>query len=318
MVRYGKIYAEMGNHHRIIEGEKMTRLFNPKQLLELNIDEYIIYISSVLKRIMFIFVILIVLAPSVFFYISYDLNHENSMFQNIISLCRLIFSAGILFTLAMLFTQSCLTRKHKQVSIDMEKSHKAVDLLYKWSCESNAEMFLARKIVDRMKDKEVKKLTVGNEKVTVSNEDYDMMRDFFPKNMVHENKSLNNNECLKENVCKEDNTCKNEIKCSHADKCEAAHSKELSMAQTIWLRAWIVRYLNLLEIIMYAWQSGVIDRSIIEKEFEYLVKTDRDGSVVLEKYRKFSGRENYPGIYSFCNYMEEKNRKKIEETKMEG
>lgn len=142
-----------------------------------------------------------------------------------------------------------------------------------------------------------------------------MIKDFFPKGMELSPKES------KQKDNKHDEFGGNgydNSKCEFTNRCETANSVELTLAQTIWLRSWVVKYLNLLETIMYAWQSGVIDKEIIEKEFEYLVKTERDGSVVLERYRKFSGQENYPGIYSFCKNMEERKRKEIERIKLEG
>ena len=45
----------------------------------------------------------------------------------------------------------------------------------------------------------------------------------------------------------------------------------------------LLKYLNILKVIMYACKLNVVDRKTIENQFGYLVKAERDGSVVLVK-----------------------------------
>lgn len=92
--------------------------------------------------------------------------------------------------------------------------------------------------------------------------------------------------------------------------------KELSLEETIWLRANVVKYVNLLEVIMYAWAAGAVSREIIETELRYLVTPERNGNVVLEEFRTAMGKENFPGINIFCQEMNEKSKKEIMEMKV--
>lgn len=257
---------------------------------------------------MFIFIVLLLIGIPIALYWL----RSAEIFDTIIKCYGLVIESGALITLVLLFLQSCIMRKHKQTSIDMQKSYKAIDLMYRWANDSTAEMLLARKIVDKMKDSEVKKLSDGNEAVIISNEDYMMLKGFLPKEVQKQTEQTN------KMTSEQDSGNLSQYSCQYAEKCEVANSQRLSTAETLWLRSWIVKYLNLLEVIMYAWKAGAVNKRIVEKEFGYLVQTERDGSVVLEKYRKFSGQENYPGIYSFCIEMGKRNQKTIETMDIQG
>jgi hypothetical protein len=278
-------------------------LFNPKVLLEKNMIEYISYMEEIINRIFFTCMFVVIAVPIISWWFD-----KGNWLECTLSIYSGFFRAGIVFTLAILFVQSCVARKHKQISIDLEKANKAIDLLYQWSKDSNADMLLARKIVDRLNDSETTKLVSGNVPINISKSDYEMLRGFLPQyrtGLTPKSSATGD----------EDKDAEN---CQYASKCPVADSVELSMADTLWLRSWVVKYLNIMEAIMYAWKADIVDRNIIEKEFGYLVNSERDGSVVLGKYRELSGQENYPGIYSFCNEMGEKNKKRIEEIKVYG
>lgn len=269
-------------------------LFNPKVLLEKNMIEYISYMEEIINRIFFTCMFVVIVVPIISWWFD-----KGNWLECTLSIYSGFFRAGIVFTLAILFVQSCVARKHKQISIDLEKANKAIDLLYQWSKDSNADMLLARKIVDRLNDSETTKLVSGNVPINISKSDYEMLRGFLPQyrtGLTPKSSATGD----------EDKDAEN---CQYASKCPVADSVELSMADTLWLRSWVVKYLNIMEAIMYAWKADIVDRNIIEKEFGYLVNSERDGSVVLGKYRELSGQENYPGIYSFCNEMGEKNKK---------
>lgn len=283
----------------------LPMLFDPQKLLALSIEDYTSYMSKSIRNIILIFLCVLVAIPFIlWFFLCHDILNVS------LQIYQIIFSAGIVITLAMLFIQSCVTRKHKQDSIDSQKSNIAIELLYQWSKDSNAEMLLARKIVDRMNDAETKKLVDGNEPVSIAKLDYDMLKGFLPHDVnslaSSQNISINNED---DNIISV---------CEYASKCDVANSRELTMFETLWLRSWVVKYLNIMEIIMYAWKANIVEKSVIEKEFGYLVKSERDGSVVLENYRKLAGQENYPGIYSFCSEMEQRNKIEIETVKIQG
>lgn len=291
----------------------MLKWFSPKKLLKMDIQDYISYMSKFVRNIILIFFVIVI-----FFTIFACTQSENVMdfFEKSAPFYRILFGFGIIFTLLMLFIQSCMTRKHKQSEFDLHKSHKALDLIYNWCKDSTPEMLLARKIVDGLKVEELKKLADGNEPISVKEKDFDMLSGFLPRN-IKSKKSKPSCKTKKKNL-KNHKISDRKKSCPFADNCEVANLHMLSLSETLWLRTWVLKYLNLLEVIMYAWKSNIVDRKIMEKEFSYLVRTERDGSAVLEDFRKILGQENYLGIYSFCEYMSKENTKKIVEQEIGG
>lgn len=212
--------------------------------------------------------------------------------------------AIISFYIAML--NLCINRIHKKTSIDMEMKHKAIDLLMKWSMENTPEIVMSKKIVERMDKKEIIKLAKGNEKVVISRIDYSMLRSFMPEKFLKIQKSyFQKREILKAML-------RGRGKRVDFDNDEI----ELSLEETIWLRANVVKYVNILEVIMYAWAAGAVSREIIETELRYLVTPERDGNVVLEEFGTAVGKENFPGINIFCQEMNEKSKKEIMKMKL--
>ena len=285
----------------------MIKLFDLEVLLELTPKTYNSYMGKVIQWGLRILILLLF----IFFFSVYYFEQEREF---LFKLMQAGISVGALFSLIILFIQSCIVRQHKQTSIALQKSYKAIKLIYEWSKDSSAEMLLARKIVDKMQLEEVKKLADSTSPVSVAIKDYDMLRGFLPYsiNRITDRKSSSDDQ----NSSGQQSLT--ESACPHKDNCIAANSHSLSMAETLWLRAWVIKYLNILEVIMYAWKANLVDRDIVEKEFSYLVKTERDGSTVLKDFRDMLGQENFPGIYSFCETLSEKNKKRIVEEKHTG
>lgn len=170
----------------------------------------------------------------------------------------------------------------------------------KWSMENTPEALISRKIVDRMDKKETFKLADGNERVVISRVDYNVLSSLLPEKILQKKSYLPRCGIFKA-------THRQRGKRVDLDNDEI----ELSLQETMWLRSNVVKYMNILEIIMYAWAADDVSRDIIEKEFSYLVTTERDGNVVLKEFRTAMGNENYPAINAFCQEMEERNKKRI-------
>jgi len=286
----------------------MIKWFDIEKLLLLTPEEYSVCMGKAAKwGIIFTIVLLVCFLSALIFF----KEHRETMFY----IVQAFFSAVAIFSLIALFIQSCITRKHKQTSITLQKSYKTIELIYEWSKDSSTEMLLARKIVDKMQLEEVKKLAEGNAPISISVKDYEMLCGFLPDRINGRSNSEKTNKNEHETSPSPEDT---KTACQYIDNCVAANSHTLSMAETLWLRAWVVKYLNILEIIMYAWKANLADRDLVEKEFAYLVKSERDGSVVLKSFRDKLGQENYPGIYSFCEYLSDKNKKEILELSYGG
>ncbi|SFR49217.1 hypothetical protein [Thiomicrospira sp. ALE5] len=78
---------------------------------------------------------------------------------------------------------------------------------------------------------------------------------------------------------------------------------KLSKAQVMKIRFLGVQYLNLLETILGAWQNNSVDKTVIEKEFKYLLSPEK-GHAGLDKFRKtLGGSDAYPAIEVFINFL---------------
>lgn len=272
-------------------------LFNISKLLDMEFEQSVQKMIDMVKRIVLGAIIIITIEITASWYWS---------IENIRDIIQTTIGAFAFISFYIAILNLCLNRIHKKTSIDIEMKHRAIDLLMKWSMENTPEIVMSKKIVERMDKKEIIKLAKGNEKVVISRIDYSMLRSFMPEKFFKIQKSyFQKREILKAML-------RGRGKRVDLDNDEI----ELSLEETIWLRANVVKYVNILEVIMYAWAAGAVSREIIETELRYLVTPERDGNVVLEEFRTAVGKENFPGINIFCQEMNEKSKKEIMKMKL--
>ena len=149
-------------------------MFYISELLDMDPDEATKKLGKTYKKlfgIIFISVaIIVIFIKSVF----------PSDFTTSIEIIKIALGFVAVFSLYISFVNHCLTRKHKQTSIQIENRNKTIEIIYKWSLENNTEVLIARKITERLDKAEVAKLSDGYEEVTVSLKDYEMMQPFLP------------------------------------------------------------------------------------------------------------------------------------------
>lgn len=272
-------------------------LFNISKLLDMEFEQSVQKMIDMVKRIVLGAIIIITIEITASWYWS---------IENIRDIIQTTIGAFAFISFYIAILNLCLNRIHKKTSIDIEMKHRAIDLLMKWSMENTPEIVMSKKIVERMDKKEIIKLAKGNEKVVISRIDYSMLRSFMPEKFLKIQKSyFQKREILKAML-------RERGKRVDLDNDEI----ELSLEETIWLRVNVVKYVNILEVIMYAWAAGAVSREIIETELRYLVTPERDGNVVLEEFRTAVGKENFPGINIFCQEMNEKSKKEIMKMKL--
>lgn len=217
---------------------------------------------------------------------------------------RLLAIIPAVLTLYVFYINSCITRFHEQGRIEITKMTKAIDLINKWNEALTPDVMHARSIVDKL-DRYAAATLFGKEEIVVDFDDYKVFCALTKLKMRKKNP-------------KNKRKGKERCHCPHLDKCAAAKGIKLDRIETIWLRSLVLRYLNELEVIMQSWAVGAIDKKMIEDEFEYLVSSARDGSVVLKTFREAAGQENYPGINAFCEYISEKQKKKLKYKDISG
>lgn len=284
-------------------------IFNISELLDMNPDEATKKMNTIYKILCGIGIILVTV---ICLFIEVIFPQESALSIEII---KIALGCVAVFSLYFSFINHCLIRKHKQISIDMEKKNKAIEMIYKWSLENDAEVLIARKITERLDKAEIAKLSDGCEEVTVSLKDYEMMQLFLPERKTDDIDEICRDEQKNYGDSLEKEDIGEEKRCN---ECPLSDRKKLTMGETLWLRSNVLKYLNVLEVIMYAWSADIVARDVIEMEYGYLVTRERNGSVVLEEFRKQQGQENYPGIYAFCNEMSKKNEKKIIQQSYKG
>lgn len=270
-------------------------LFDISKLMDMEFEQSMKNIFNFAKWIMIVAFLAIIIEIIAYY---------NCWIENLMDIINTTIGALAFFSLNIAILNLCLNRIHKKTSIEIEKRHRAIDLLMKWSMENTPEALISRKIVDRMDKKETFKLADGNERVVISRVDYNVLSSLLPEKILQKKSYLPRCGIFKA-------THRQRGKRVDLDNDEI----ELSLQETMWLRSNVVKYMNILEIIMYAWAADDVSSDIIEKEFSYLVTTERDGNVVLKEFRTAMGNENYPAINAFCQEMEEQNKKEILEIK---
>lgn len=145
-------------------------LFDISKLLDMKFEDSVQKMIDMVKKIVFFGIIIIIIEIPASWY--WSIGNIRDIIQTTIGAF-----AFISFYIAML--NLCLNRLHKKTSIEMK--HKAIDLLMKWSIENTPEILISRKIVERMDKKEIIKLANGNEKVVISQNDYNMLKSFMPE-----------------------------------------------------------------------------------------------------------------------------------------
>ena len=262
--------------------------FNLERLVDSNPSDYIKNMSFYANIIVIIFGTLI----SIGLYsltgidIPYiDISILNISQENVGGYLRVVCSLFISISISFLFIQTCTIRKNMEMNYILQKSHKAVDMLYKWSMDFGTEFLLSRHIVENL-DKQAAEDLAHFKSIIINKDDYEMLK-----------------------ICIELLGLKNR-KWYEIDKVD--DKIKLSKKETIILRSLIVKYLNTLEVILCSCNLEVVDKDIIEQEFDYLVTFALNGKIVLNEFRLIMGQNYYPGIYHFCERVLESQKRRIE------
>ncbi|MBE5848643.1 MAG: hypothetical protein E7298_00565 [Lachnospiraceae bacterium] len=171
----------------------------------------------------------------------------------------------------------------KQYVSEHEKSRRemAVNLLFRWSEKAGPKFNRIKKIAEKLTNEQCRDL-YGEKPFKVTNEMREELRS-----------ALGNTE----------DTDTEE---------ESEKLVELTKSEVDQFRTKVIDYLNLTESVLSAWQYSVVDDSIIENEFGFLLN-DSEGKTLLENMRKAAGSENsYPAIEKFCHHISNKREASLE------
>lgn len=84
---------------------------------------------------------------------------------------------------------------------------------------------------------------------------------------------------------------------------ENGEKAKICTVHSLFIRSMAIKYLNLLECIMAAWDHGFADRSIIESEFRPIVIGDNDQEIAM-KYLRLAGDNSFPSLNRFIAHVE--------------
>ena len=193
---------------------------------------------------------------------------ELSDFSNIATIVQAIAAFGI-------FIQ--ISHSNKELKADHERSRreKSIDILNLWSQNLRKEGSIARKIIEKLNEEQCREI-FNNKPVKIDRKYESILVQFFGEGIL--NISDNNDIIL------------------------------LDEQQSTELRWHAITYLNTLEFTLVAWQYSVVDRGIIENQFQYLFDP-ANGHEMLKHFRKAAGGENsYPAIEIFTAHVTNKRR----------
>lgn len=168
---------------------------------------------------------------------------------------------------------------NKEIKADHERSRreKSVDILNQWSQNLRKEGSIARKIIEKLNEEQCREI-FNNQSVKIDKKHESLLNQFFGEGNI----DTENGDLIK-----------------------------LTELQSTELRWHAITYLNTLEFTFVAWQYSVVDRSIIESQFQYLFDP-ANGREILKHFRKAAGGEDsFPAIEIFTAHDSNKRREKL-------
>lgn len=184
-----------------------------------------------------------------------------------------------------------------QFHSDHEKSRreKTVDILLEWKKSITEDTYIIKQLCEKLNEEQCRKLSL----LEAFNVEADWYKEFCEIFKDGSEQKKDENPIFPKSIYCEDCSCtkKNDI--------------PLTKAQVKKLRWELTNYLNILEIVMVAWENKIVDTEVIEQEFAFLINK-KEGKTLLETFRIAVGDENtYPAIKDFCIQAEKKNQDKI-------
>lgn len=167
---------------------------------------------------------------------------------------------------------------HSELKADHERSRreKSIDVLMEWSNNLTKENSITRKILDNLSEDQCKNI-IKQEEVKIHKRYEPLLQQLFGQDLDA--------------------------------PVEDFISIKASQAATLRWNA--ITYLNSLEFTFVAWQYSVVDRKIIEDQFQYLFNPD-DGSEVLKNFRKAAGGSSaFPAIEIFTTHITQKSKERL-------
>ena len=216
-------------------------------------------------------------------------------------------SAGWIITIItvwILIKQIKQNEEFNRQTYEMQRRVNAANTLFQWSINSKVEETISKRVVEKFSEDEVRKL-LNEESFKIKKEHYEKI------SFILRNANIN----IKSDNCRDDsnNSC-SELQEVTSNKCEDCVNKdmiELNKEAVVLLRAYVMHYLNNLEVLLLQCKISTVDQDIFFEQLKYQYNT-RDGVMALKKVRNaVGGIEAYPAIEWFCTKLEEKMKSDI-------
>lgn len=198
---------------------------------------------------------------------------ELSQYANVATIVQSVAALGIAFQIWL---------SHQEIKADHERSRreKSVELLIEWSKNLKEEGSLARKIIECLSEQQCQEI-FNQESVKVSKKHETLLKQFF-KDGFSDNQG------------------------------DDPDTITINETQSSSLRWHVINYLNTLEFTFVAWQYSIVDREIIETQFQYLFNSTNGNDEVLKHFRKAAGgAESFPAIEVFAAHVAQKKKDKL-------
>lgn len=181
----------------------------------------------------------------------------------IVMVSSIITALGVMVAIVQLI---CLTKEYKK-SHEEARRKETVNVIMEWSKSLLKDANIATKIIKDFDKKQCQNL-------------------YNYKPFYVEEDTL-------ESLC---HICTSQ-QCTNKEECRTKSGKyRLSGKQLSSFRYYIIRYLNVLECVLIAWQQGIVDREIIEKEFRFLLDDNFENFIMYAR-----NGESYPVIAEFID-----------------
>ncbi len=198
------------------------------------------------------------------------------MIENIEMICSVITALSTIFIGIQLFQTARAEKKHHE---EMRRI-KTVEIMENWSKSLKKETSFAERIVEGFTEEQCRCLYFK--------EEFEL-------------------DCKKgRDICQICTEKASDVPQTECNRCIRGDKFKLAGAQLSEFRWYVLGYLNMLEIVMAAWNMNSVEREEIEVQFQYLYNPEK-GWNALKPFREAAGgRSAYPNIEKFIQEMQKR------------
>lgn len=225
------------------------------------------------------------------------------MLENIYFIVSSIMGTISAASTIILCIQLSMSRRQSKNNHDERRREKTIEIMSVWNNSLHSDFRLAEKIVEGF-DKQQCLNLYNYEPIKVREKELKLICELCSDTTCPKNK---HNMCA---VCTTVQNTQPNMKLNCEIQGEFYIIKGSQLNQLRWN---VTAYLNNLETVFTAYFQGIVDKKVIEMQYSFLYKPEKNKNA-LSNYREIAGGGNsYPAIKSFIERLKELNEKSIEE-----